>query len=75
MARPSIRANLTQQEIMELQTITRSTKIESRIKQRAYIIVNWHEGKNYDETQALRKVSRCIVAKLLSIILSVIIKV
>jgi transposase len=29
----------------------------------AYIILDWHEGKSYDETQALRKVSRRVVAK------------
>ena len=63
MARPSTTANLTEEEIMELQTVVRSTKVESRIKERSYIILDWHEGRSYDETQALRKVSRRIVAK------------
>jgi putative transposase len=63
MARPSAKANLTEGEITELRTIVRSTKVESRIKQRAYIILDWHEGKSYDETQASRKASRRIVAK------------
>ncbi len=63
MARPSSDANLTQEELIELLTITRSTKVESRIKERAFIILDWHDGKSYDETQVLRKVSRRIVAK------------
>lgn len=63
MARPSTTSNLTESEILELQTIIRSTKVESRIKQRSYIILDWHEGKSYDETQSLRKVSRRVVAK------------
>lgn len=63
MARPSSKANLTEAEIIELQTIVRSTKIESRIKERAFIILDWHELKSYDETQTLRKVSRRVVAK------------
>ena len=63
MARPSSDANLTDGELIELLTIIRSTKVESRIKERSFIILDWHEGKSYDETQALRKVSRRIVAK------------
>lgn len=63
MARPSIQANLTQLELSELQTIVRSTKAESRMKERAQIILDWHEGRSYDETQHLRRVSRRIVAK------------
>ncbi|HRO09854.1 MAG TPA: helix-turn-helix domain-containing protein [Saprospiraceae bacterium] len=63
MARPSMIANLTEEEIIELQTAVRSTKVESRIKQRSHIILDWHEGKSYDETQALRRVSRRVVAK------------
>lgn len=63
MARPSTNANLTEAEIIEFQTIVRSTKIESRIKERTLIILDWHEGKSYDETQKLRKVSRRVVAK------------
>ena len=63
MARPSSAANLTEAELMELQTIVRSTRIESRIKERALIILDWHEKKSYDETQKLRKVSRRVVAK------------
>jgi len=63
MARPSTTASLSKEEIMELQTIVRSTKVESRIKERSYIILDWDEGKSYDETQALRKVSRRVVAK------------
>jgi len=63
MARPSIKANLTELELSELQTIVRSTMAESRIKERALIILDWHEGRSYDETQHLRRVSRSVVAK------------
>ena len=63
MARLSSIANLTDDELIELQTIVRSTKVGSRMKERSYIILDWHEGKSYDETQALRKVSHRVVAK------------
>jgi transposase len=63
MGRPSIKANLTELELAELSSIVRSTKVESRIKERALLILDWHEGRSYDETQALRRVSRSIVAK------------
>lgn len=63
MVRPSGSASLTEVELTELQTIARSTKIESRIKEKALIILDRHERKSYDETQKLRKVSRRIVAK------------
>lgn len=54
---------LTEVEETELETIVRSTKVESRIKQRANIILDWRDGKTYDQTQANVKVSRMIVAK------------
>jgi transposase len=63
MARPSTNANLSSLELTELHTIVRSTKVESRIKDRAFIILDWHDGKSYDETQMLRKISRRVVAK------------
>ena len=63
MARPSRTADLTVEEIIELATICRSSKIESRIKERAFIIMDWHEGKTYDETMELRNISRRVVAK------------
>ncbi len=63
MARPSAKLNLSKTELIELETIIRSTKVESRIKERALIILDWQAGKSYDETQELRKVSRRVVAK------------
>lgn len=63
MARPSAVVNLNEREMIELQTIIRSTKVESRLKERALIILDWHDGRTYDETQELRKVTRRIVAK------------
>lgn len=63
MARPSSKANLGAEELIGLQIILRSTKAEHRIKERAFIILDWHEGKGYDESQNLRKVSRRVIAK------------
>lgn len=63
MARPGILANLSNEELVELQTILRSSKVDFRIKERAGIILDWHKGKSYDESQLLRKVSRSIVTK------------
>lgn len=51
MARPSTIANLTDDELIEFQTIVRNTKVESRIKERSYIILDWHDGRSYDESQ------------------------
>ena len=63
MARPSAKLKLSETELTELQTIIRSTKVESRLKQRAMIIMDWQAEKGYDETQELRKVSRRVFAK------------
>lgn len=63
MARPAEKLELTEGELIELQTIVRSTKVESRIKERAFIILDWHEGRTYDQTQSLRDISRRVVAK------------
>jgi transposase len=63
MARPSPKANLTPEELTTLQALLRSTKVEHRLKERASIILDWHECKSYTESQTLRKVSRRIIAK------------
>lgn len=63
MARPAAKLNLIETELIELKTIIRSTKVESRLKARALIIMDWDDGRSYDETQELRKVSRRVVAK------------
>jgi len=63
MGRPGSKVNLSNEELTELQTIMRSTKVEYRMKERAGIILDWHEGKSYDESQDLRKVSRRVIAK------------
>ena len=63
MARPSAVLNLSDSEQTELQTIIRSSKVESRTKARAQLILDWQLGKTYDESQALRGVSRRVVAK------------
>ena len=63
MARPAAILDLSDSEYAELKTIIRSTKAESRIKERALIILDWQEGKSYDQSQALRNVSRRVIAK------------
>lgn len=63
MSRPGIQVHLTDEELIELQTILRNTDVDPRLKERAGIIIDWHEGKTYDESQLLRQVSRNIVAK------------
>ena len=54
---------LSQEEIQELETITRSTKAESRHVQRAKIILDWHKGKSFAETQVQPGVSQVIINK------------
>lgn len=54
---------LTKEEETDLLTIVRSTKVESRLKQRALLILDWRDGKTYDESQQNRQVSRRVVAK------------
>lgn len=63
MGRRGAELKLSETEQIELQTIVRSTKVESRIKDRALLIIDWQSGKTYDESQAMRKVSRRVVAK------------
>jgi transposase len=50
-------------EYAEIQTIIQSGKIEIKTKERAFIILDWHKGKSYDESQLLRSVSRSVIAK------------
>lgn len=54
---------LTQIELVELQTLTRSTKIEKRIAERANIILSWHEGLSFVETKNKLGVSQVIINK------------
>lgn len=63
MARPSVQINLNQKDKTELELILRSKKVESRIKERARIIMLWHEGKSYDQTTAICNVHREAIAK------------
>lgn len=63
MARPSAQINLSKEEQMELELILRSKKAESRMKERARIIMLWHEGKSYDQTTAICNIHREAIAK------------
>ena len=63
MARPSAILYLTDHELVELQGIIRSTKVESRLKDRAHIILDWMSGLSYDHSQKQHGISRRVVAK------------
>ena len=51
------------EDIIELETIARSTKAESRQVQRAKIILDWYRGKTFVETQHRLSVSQVMISK------------
>ena len=55
--------DLASQDLVELETIARSTKAESRRVLRAKIILDWHKGKSFVETQNQLGVSQVIINK------------
>lgn len=63
MSRKSKELLLSEEERTTLLLLTRSTKVESRLQQRARIIMDWNAGKTYDQSQLDQKVSRRVVAK------------
>lgn len=63
MARPALQLELSPEERARLEQILRSKTVESRIKERARIIVMWNEGKSYDETIAICNIHREAIAK------------
>ncbi len=62
MARPSAPIIINPSDKHELELVLRSKKVESRIKERARIIMLWYEGKNYDETTTICNVHREAIA-------------
>lgn len=54
---------LSEEEIMELETISRSSKAERRMVERARIILLWHTGKSFVETQEALGISQMVVNK------------
>lgn len=54
---------LTSEELTELQFLARSSKAEKRMVERAEIILCWHEGKSFVETQKELGVSEVIINK------------
>ena len=54
---------LASQDLVELETIARSTKAESRQVLRTKIILDWHKGKSFVETQNQLGVSQVIINK------------
>jgi putative transposase len=58
-----IKINLNSVELLELQTIVRSTKVEKRLSERAKIILCWYSGYSYVETQSKLGLSQVIINK------------
>src|SRR3954454_8227419 len=54
---------LTDKELIEFQTIFRSSKAEKRMVERAAIILLWHTGKSFVETQRELSVSQVVINK------------
>jgi len=54
---------LTEQDLIELETISRSSKAEKRMVERVNIILLWHEGKSFVETQQALGMSQVAVNK------------
>ncbi len=54
---------LTSEELTELQFLARSSKAEKRMVERTEIILCWHEGKSFVETQKELGVSEVIINK------------
>jgi transposase len=63
MARPALPLKLSQEEKVQLEQILRSKTVESRIKERARIIIMWSQGKSYNETLAICNIHREAIAK------------
>ena len=54
---------LNNEELLELETISRSSKAERRMVERANIILLWHQGKSFVETQRRLNISQMVVNK------------
>lgn len=54
---------LSEEELLELETISRSSKAERRMVERARIILFWHAGKSFVETQEALGISQMVVNK------------
>src|SRR3954466_12442217 len=55
--------DLKAEELVELQFISRSSKAEKRLVERARIILCWHEGKSFAETRRELNVSEVVINK------------
>jgi putative transposase len=58
-----IALKLSNEELLELETISRSTKAERRMVERANIILLWHQGRSFVETQRQLGISQMVVNK------------
>lgn len=54
---------LSQENLVELQTISRSTRAESRQVLRSKVILHWHDGKSFVETQRELGLSQMAINK------------
>jgi transposase len=55
--------DITTEELTELNFIARSGKAEKRLVERAEIILCWHGGKSFAQTQKKLRVSEVIINK------------
>lgn len=54
---------LSEEELLNLETISRSSKAEKRMVERVNIILYWHAGKSFVETQQSLGVSQMVINK------------
>lgn len=55
--------HLSNTELVELETISRSNKAEKRMVERSLIILSWHRGETFAQTQQSLGVSQVIINK------------
>lgn len=63
MARKGTPVELSEEDLLELRTISRSTKLDYRYVVRSKIILKLNEGKSYEEVQKELSIGRSAVAK------------
>ncbi|WP_114792678.1 IS630 family transposase [Niabella yanshanensis] len=54
---------ISEEELLELETISRSSKAEKRMVERSKIILLWQSGSSFAQTQAILGVSQMVVNK------------
>ena len=59
----STKLELTENELNELEVLSRSTKAERRMVERAFIILSWYKGETFSQTQSSLGVSQVAINK------------